>query len=351
MASDERIGIGVIGVGIRGQHAYEQWLAQRGDCRIVAVAQQPDPSPVLLEGKDPTECARSWAEKLGAEYVERWQDVIKRPDISVISLMCDPSVSPMLMGEIAVAGKHIIRDKFLAASPQVAEEAVRACERAGVEVLVTYNVRYMPAIRALLRELRQNSIGRPIAATFVYIVGGGPLEGFRASTEYMQRVGGGELLNFGVYAVDVLLEVFGELPEAVYCSKGTYFYDDYASVGMEDMAQLTLCFSGGRLAHLVTGRTTTLPAPTDFFWLDVTGEKGTLTAKQPQPEGIISREGRHQGIGWQQAWAVQEMLEDFVESLKRGRPSPIPARRGLEVLQVIHAGYASSVSGEPVRVR
>ena len=48
---------------------------------------------------------------------------------------------------------------------------------------------------------------------------------------------------------------------------------------------------------------------------------------------------------------VFEMLEDFVESLKRGRPSPIPARRGLEVLQVIHAGYASSISGEPVRVR
>jgi len=45
------IGVGVIGVGIRGSHGYEALLARDGRCRVAAVAQDPEVVPELLEGR------------------------------------------------------------------------------------------------------------------------------------------------------------------------------------------------------------------------------------------------------------------------------------------------------------
>lgn len=342
----DTIGVGVIGVGVRGQHAYETWLARRADCCIVAVAQQPDPSPAMLEGKDPTACAQEWAQRLGATFVDDWREVAQHPQIQLISVMCDPATAPVVVADVAAAGKHIIRDKYLASTLPQARACVEACEAAGVQMLVTYNVRYLPAVKTLIGGVQGGAIGRPLAATFVYLMGDGPLEGFTATQEYVRRVGGGELTTFGVYAIDVLLEVFGEMPESVFATAGAFFYPDYVRAGMEDMAQVTLLFSGGRVAHFVTGRTTTSPPPDCYFRLEVLGQRGTLTATAPEPVNRSS--ARKRAVPWRQASAVLEMLDDFLGALRAGRPSPIPARRGYEALAILKAAYVSAEQGRPV---
>ncbi len=350
MKLPEQIGVGVIGVGIRGQHAYETFLAQRPDCRVVAVAQQPEPVPELLEGKDPDGCAREWAERLGAEYVADWRELLARSDVHLVSLMCDAAASPKLMREVAAAGKHIVRDKFLAVDVGDGEGAVAACEAAGVEVLMTYSLRYAPAVRILLQEVRRMAIGQPLVATVVYLRADGPLEGFTATAAYRRAMGGGELTTFGVYAADVVLEIFGVMPSAVFASTGTFFYDDYRAAGLEDLAQVTMTFPSGWVANFITGRTTTSPAPPCYFRIEVTGRDGclTATAEEPRAEAIA---GQRVAEAWKPAWAVTDMLDDFIACLRGGEPSPIPARRGLQVLRIIRAAYASAQRGEPVDPR
>jgi len=337
----------VVGVGVRGQHSYEVWLAPRPDCRIVAVAQQPDPSTVMLEGKDPVGCAREWAARFGAEFMDDWRELVARPDVHLISLMADPLTAPLVTEEVARAGKPMIRDKYLAADLDGARQAVQACEAASVEMLVTYNVRYLPAVQHLLAELRGGTIGRPLTASFVYLVSGGPLAGFRATAEYARRVGGGELTCFGVYALDVVLEVFGAPPERVSASQGALFYDDYAEAGLEDLSQVTLRFADGALAHVLTGRTTTRPHPDCYFHLDVMGERGTLRALGPEPRHRCFA-GETAALPWQGSWGVTAMVDDFLSCLRSGRPSPIPARRGYEVLQIVKAAYLSAREGRAV---
>ncbi|MBC7287792.1 MAG: Gfo/Idh/MocA family oxidoreductase [Armatimonadetes bacterium] len=348
--SEYRLRVGVIGVGIRGQHAYEQFLAARPDCEIVAVAQQPSPVPELLEGKDPEETARQWADHLRAEYTADFGELLARPDIDLISLMCDPAASPALMAAAAEAGKHIIRDKLIANTVAGAEKAVAACERAGVQALITYNLRYCPAVATALQRVAAGEIGRPLAATFVYMRGDGPLEGFTATEAYRRVVGGGELTTFGVYAADVLLELLsGEMPQAVFASTGCYFYPDYADAGLEDMGQVTLLYSDGRIGHFITGRTVTSPTPDCYFRLEVTGTRGTMTVAGPEAALMKWRQGR-QVVTYEAARAVHAMLDDFIGRLRSGLPSPIPPRRGLEVLAIIRAAYLSANRRQPVAV-
>ncbi len=337
----------MVGVGVRGQHSYEVWLAERSDCRVVAVAQQPIPSPVMLEGKDPAGCAREWASKLGAEFVDDWREVIARPDVHLISLMADPQTAPMVTEEATRCGKPILRDKHLAADLAGARQVLEDCEAAGLEMLVTYNVRYLAAVQQLLLQLRSGAIGRPLSVTFVYLVGGGPLAGFVGTREYAQRVGGGEMTCFGSYALDVILEIFPELPERVTASQGTLFYKDYAQAGLEDLSQATLRFPGGGVAHVLTGRTTTNPAPACYFHLDVMGEKGFLRALGPEPQHLCFADGV-QAVPWEDAAAVRAMVEDFLVRLRLGLPSPIPARRGYDVLRIVKAAYLSHAQGRAV---
>lgn len=337
----ETAGVGVVGVGVRGQHSYEVWLASRPDCRIVAVAQQPDPSAAMLEGKDPVGCTRDWAARFGAEFMDDWRELVARPDVHLISLMADPLAAPLVTQRVAQAGKPMVRDKYLGADLAGARRALRACEAASVEMLVTYNVRYLPAVQQLLSELRGNGIGRPLTASFVYLISGGPLASFIATAEYAHRVGGGELTCFGVYALDVVLEVFGALPERVSASQGTFFYPDYLEAGLEDLSQVTLRFADGGLAHVLTGRTTTRPHPDCYFHLDVMGETGTLRALGPEPRHRCFA-GQTDVLPWQSWAAVTAMVDDFVSRLCAGQPSPIPARRGYEVLQIVKAAYLSA---------
>jgi predicted dehydrogenase len=295
----------------------------------------------MLEGKDPEACARQWAARLGAEYMDDWRQLAARPDVHLVSIMTDPLTAPLVTEYVASLGKPMVRDKYLAADLAGARQALRACEQTGAQMLVTYNVRYLPAVQRLLAELKSGAIGRPLAATFVYLIGNGPLEGFEATAEYLRRVGGGELTCFGPYALDVILEVFATLPERVSASLGAFFYDDYRAVGLEDMAQVALLFPLGRIAHVITGRTTTRPAPDCYFYLEVTGEKGALRTSVPEPRHVCFTRGT-QLLPWCEATSVRGMIEDFLARLRTGGSSPIPARRGYEVLQIVKAAYLAA---------
>jgi len=90
-------GIGVIGVGVRGQHSYELALKAHPSCRLRAVSQYPGVSEAMLEGKDPKVCATQYAREHDAVYYADYRDLLARDDVHIISLMCEPSAAPELV--------------------------------------------------------------------------------------------------------------------------------------------------------------------------------------------------------------------------------------------------------------
>lgn len=340
------IGVGVIGIGVRGQHSYEQVLRRHPDVRIVAVSSYPDVSPVLLEGKDEA-YFRRYADNLGAVYCEDYRDILTREDVQLISLMVEPSRAPEFVEEVAAVGKHIVRDKPMCTDVEGAERIVHAVEQAGVQMLLTLSTRYYRSLRAARQRVRSGEIGRLLVANFSFLQKGGPLAGFRGSRDYRDRFGGGEVTNFGFYAVDLLLWLVGSPVESVYAEMGTFFYDDYREAGMEDLGQVMLRFADGTVGALLTGRTTT---PTgDYGWLDLTGTEGSLTVDHLMGDtlSVYGEQAHRQDI---LPSPVHEMVFDFVGTLKEGWPSPIGPKDGREVLRVLSAAYASVERGQPCRL-
>jgi len=335
------LGIGVIGVGVRGRHSWEHVLARHPACVVRAVSLYPGISSALLEGRDEAQ-AREYARSWRAEYHDDFRDLLARDDVHCVSLMVEPARTPDIAEAVCAAGKHFVCDKPLAADVPGGERIVAAVAAAGVQTLVTYSVRYSSALRRAREAVAAGEIGDLMVANFTYLMAGGPLAGFRATAEYRERVGGGELSNFGCYALDYLQWLTGSQVQNVFAQTGAFFYEDYRAAGLEDLAQMSLRFDNGVLGAVITGRTTT-PANGRITVLDLTGTRGALRCDDLTDVLELRGDGyRRVGYGSDPA---QEMIFEFVDNLLAGRPSPITVEDGLANLRVIAAAYRSAASG------
>lgn len=343
---ESTIGVGIIGNGIRGRHGYEHFLRAHPAVRLRALAQYPDPSPGLLEGKTETDFRR-YAEGLGAEYLgEDVEGLLAREDVQIVSMMVEPGRAAEYVERIAAAGKHIVSDKPLAGNVADGRRIVDSVNRHGIKFLVALNERYAPPFAEAQRRLASGSLGDLLALTVTFCFGG-PLADFTGNTAYRESFGGGEWANFGCYAADYANWLAGSRPVTVFGHMGTFFYDEYREVGMEDLAECVVRYENGVIATLVAGRPRA-SYPGGHVTADLTATRGSLRVKANSPGiEIIGQGVSRRGYG---STGHNELCADFVETVLHGGPSPIPAEAGLAALEVVHAAYESARSGSAVRI-
>ncbi len=335
------IGIGVIGYHVRSRHGLEAFARNYPGTSIRAMAQDPKASPVLLEGHGGPEEVRQRARQLGAEYCADYAEVLKRDDVHLVSLMCEPARAPELVEEVAAAGKHILSDKPMAGNVADAERIVKAVRRHGVQMLVGFNTRYAAPFRRAYDEVRAGGIGELLAAHFTYCFAG-KLAGFTATPEFARNFGGGDLTIAGCYAVDFLRWLAGREVTRVFARAGSFFFEDYRGV-MEDLGQVSLTFEGGVPATVLSGR---LAAPGRVIELDITGTKGAMRVCADADGVTVQGEtARRETYG---PSAPELMVHDFLRCLEEGKPSPIPPEDGLACARILQAAHESARTGKAV---
>lgn len=339
------IRVGVVGVGVRGRHSLELSLSAIDGVQLQAVSFYSESDPVLLEGSGEAS-ARAYAERHGAEYEEDWKTLVRRDDIDLISVMVEPAKTAEVVLEAVSAYKAIICDKPLAVHIRDAEQISEAVKASGVPMLVFFWLRYTASFRLIANRLAAGEIGKPLAASVEFWMDGGPLQGFQATRAYVNGYGGGEVTNFGCYAIDYMCQLLGK-PVAVQAMLSDAFYDDYASAGMESIGTVLITFASGAVGHLVTGR---IPgkAGCPIIRASVTGEKGTLYADGAQLSAHIYGD---RDVRLELAPKAQEqLLADFVQELRTGNKSGnLPgAEAALVVTKVLQAVYRSAQIQEQV---
>jgi len=342
----KQLGIGVIGVGVRGRHSWEQTLKSHPACDVKAVSLYPGISAAMLEGQGEGH-ARNYAKGLGAQYHDDYREVIARDDVHIISMMVEPFHSAKIAVEAAEAGKHIVSDKPTAVTLEDAERIVSAVETSGVKFLVTFSSRFVKPFAQAREAVSAGKIGDLLVANFTYIMAGGPLAGFTATKEYAERVGGGEVTNFGCYAIDFLHWLTGSRVKRVHAHVANFFYEDYREAEIEDFGQLALEFENGVLGTMTTGRTTT-PSSGPVISLDLTGTKGAYRTTRPA-HGVTVFGERATLESYDEA-APKKMIFEFVDAILDGRESPITAADGLAVLKVLKSAYESAREGRAVEL-
>ncbi|MFD1721625.1 Gfo/Idh/MocA family protein [Amnibacterium endophyticum] len=228
---------GVIGPGGISER-FAAALGRHGSQRIVAV------------GSRSLERAQAFAERHGVgTAVGSAEELVGLDEVDAV-YVATPHPTHRELAELALrAGKHVLVEKPIAMDRAEAEAMTSLGRELGLLVMEAMWTRYLPQADVLAQLLDDGAVGEVthVSADFGFVIGFDP-----RSRLFDPALGGGALLDAGVYPVSFITSVLG-LPDSVQTA-GTL-----AETGVDDHAQLTLAYDGGALAAATTSLRSALP--------------------------------------------------------------------------------------------
>jgi predicted dehydrogenase len=159
--SERRVRVGVIGAGRFAEQ-----------CHIPGVQAHPQGEVVALCARN-RERTEALARQFGVPDVHTdYHELLARPDIEAVTVATPDALHmPVALAAIE-AGKHVFCDKPLTMNVEEARRLTEAAARSGLVNMVAFTFRYMRALPALRRLLREGAIGTPFQATLQVYWGG-----------------------------------------------------------------------------------------------------------------------------------------------------------------------------------
>ena len=331
------IRVGLIGCGLMGQRHADGYQSAGELCRVVAVCD------------DQPEAAQKMGTQLGAAVMERWQDVLARPDIDAVSICTPHDLHHPQVIAAAQAGKHVLLEKPMALNLAQAGEMVRAAEAAGITYMVAQNQRYLPEHTHIKALLDSGTIGRVFAAR---VDGNQMLSAIYPKGHWLfsqARAGGGVIRTTAIHKLDLLRYLLGEISRvtAVHRISGLN-----PEMDCEDVAAMTLEFASGAIGEaFFTFAARRAPIPTASHELTVLyGEAGTIhnvggwflanaegVSNLGLPDADFAATFRHE-------------VRHFLDCVREGREPLSSGRDNLRTIAVVEAMYQSAAQGCAVAV-
>jgi UDP-N-acetyl-2-amino-2-deoxyglucuronate dehydrogenase len=275
-----------------------------------------------------------------------------------------------LAEEALAAGCHVIIEKPVDIDLVRARRLIRAAEESGRVVSVMSQHRFVPAVDAVSRAVRDGRFGRITSGTAT-------LAWWRDDAYYDSAAwrgtwasdGGGALMNQGIHTVDVLLSLLGR-PETVTAVAATVGHD---RLEVEDVAAAVVTFDNGAVATLLA---TTAAFPENSTRIQVHGTRGSAYVQDGLLEYFHADDAHVDGTprGWRRGGdqASREVAsahlpggesgvpdlfddhlrqyEDVIDAIRTDRPPRGSLDDAVRALGVIVAVYVSSALDRPVRV-
>jgi len=304
------------------------------------------------------ERARAAAERFGAErHATDYRQLFASGALDAVSLCLPHHLHADAVVAAAEAGIHVLCEKPIATTPDDADRAIAACDRAAVQLGICYQNRYNLASQALRKAVDAGRFGRLLNAAITFQNRKSPE--YYAPTHWHGKwatEGGGALTTQAIHTMDIMLWLMGPAA-AVQATIATLVHD----IEVEDTAAATIRFASGALGTVAA----TTAAHT--FWsqrLEVAGTRGKAVllnnrvAEWDFADGAPDRtevmafdemadtpdeRGRY-GPGH------ERLIRDFVRCVLEGRPFALDGREGRKISDLLWAIYASARRGSAVPV-
>lgn len=289
-----------------------------------------------------------------AKYYRDAETLIAASDVDAVIISTPPPLHERLASAAAAAGKHVLVEKPMAATPEACERMITAAQTSGTLLTVGYNHRYFEAVK-LVRDVVQSGEIGALSHVRAY-TGHSGLSEFKAPWMYDKQVmGGGALMDNGTHMIDLVRYIAGDPSEVIGLATQKVW-----GLGVEDEAIALLRTAAGTTASIEASwhewrgyrfhieaycdrgmaRAYYAPMMATVIRLDKPG--GARSVERRFYPGAILRE---RFKGWQSTvlQTFQEELADFVAAA-RGRPHSgrlATGLDGLRAIQIAHATYAS----------
>src|SRR4051812_7141066 len=221
--------LGVIGLGMASS-PHIQSLLDLSDRAEVAGAFSPTPERRI-----------AFAARYGLPVVETADALFDDPAISALIILTPPDSHAELVKRAADAGKHVLLEKPLAATPEASVEVVEVMERAGLTLGMVFQHRFRNAAEELHSLLKAGTLGEPLTASV-------SVPWWRDDTYYNQpgrgmkaRDGGGVLLTQAIHTLDLFVSLLG-LPSEIASFSAT---TPLRRIDTEDAVCAALCWPSG----------------------------------------------------------------------------------------------------------
>ena len=309
-ASDAPVRFGVLGATSRiAQKAVLPALSREPSCSVVATAS--------LSGDD--------YDRFGADSSYRsYQELLDDPSVDGVYIPLPNSLHEQWTIKAADVGKHVLCEKPLASTAPEAARMARACDDAGVRLMEAYMTPFHPRSEALTRWLSEGRLGelRFAHSSFTFKLGT-PDHRWRAD------MGGGALLDVGIYCLAPLLQAAGRAPRELMASAVMRDDVDASFSGRLDFGEgFTAAFE------------CSFEAPFHQL-LRITGTEAALVLERAFTHGFQEtkilrrlRDGTMEEINCGGADPYQAMVAHFADVV-RGRAEPArPPAASIELLEL-----------------
>lgn len=291
------------------------------------------------------EKAQAYAAEKGFSVTADYDAILADPTIDAVVIATPHSQHFEQVMKAARAGKHVYCEKPFTLSRATAVEAIAACERAGVSLMVGFNWRFQPALREVKRMIEDGRLGQVLHVEGNFngpSVWRFPKEHWRPSRD--EGPAGG-MTGRGCHVVDAMLWLAGPIDSVYAMSKRQVL--DY---GLDDTTSMLFTFAGGTTGYLAT-----IIATAECWRLQVFGSKGWvemgsiphLTTWQlrrcyvNQPMEIVEFPG---------VSTERDELEAFADAITARKPIVNDPRDILANCSVLDAVQQSVKSGQRVTI-
>jgi len=144
--------------------------------------------------------------------VADYRELLGIPDLDAVIVSTPLPLHAEIAHACLAAGRHVLCEKPLAATPEACERLVAAATAADRHLAVGFNHRYFPSVRFLRQAIAAGRIGR-LDHLRVFAGHDGP-HNFRADWMYRGELsGGGAMMDLGLHMTDLVRHLAGEIVE------------------------------------------------------------------------------------------------------------------------------------------
>lgn len=341
--------VGLIGCGNVVSYGHRPALTSLADVELVALA-------------DVTEARR----KIGQEWFgladenlyADYREVLARPDVQAVAITVPQQYRREVVTAALQAGKHVLSEKPIADSPQIADELIKLAEARGLTFGMVHNYVFLPEYRQIKALISGGTIGelRVLTMQYLGVIDYPGAADYKPDWRHTMAAGGGVLTDM-IHAVYLAEWLFGVPAQQVMAFVDAPTYSQGEPV-VEDLALLQIAFPKGYATiHMGWGQ--------GVGGVDVSGSEGHLRMRyeQYQTSGFNQPAELYSVRNWERSdhtldnlpthlenigRSFTQIWADFKEAVESKRPTIMPASAGARALELTLGAYLSGVTGQVV---
>jgi predicted dehydrogenase len=328
MESNTRVRYAVVGAGNIAQVAVLPAFAHaKSNSELVALISS-DPEKRSELGK-----------RYGLDFVGDYQDlevVLEKGRVDAVYIATPNTLHKTYALRAAAAGAHVLCEKPLAPSVADCEAIVEACESAGVKLMVAYRLHFEEANLKAIELVKSGKLGEPrlFESVFSHLVRPGDI---RTDPE----LGGGAMLDLGVYCVNAARNLFRAEPSLVFATAEN-------RDGVDDTTTAILRFPGGKVAQFTVSNS--MAGVSSYR---ICGSEGDLRVEPAyeyaeKNEHHLTLEGKTKSESFSKRDQFAPELEYFSRCILEDRTPEPNGEEGIDDVRVIEAILQSADTGKPV---